>query len=115
MRLATYISMCTALFGYTSKAQITCRYGAFPLWMEKFGTNALIDHLRAFDMNWEGEIVSIGTVSDPASPTTNMSFVRLTESTLDRDRWFRLFVQSPSTNTVSVPNSDGLEAVTVKF
>ena len=42
----------------------TCRYGAYPLWMKKYGSdiNANIETLKDFDLNYNSDVVSSGRV-----------------------------------------------------
>jgi hypothetical protein len=50
-----------------------------------------------------------------ASGSPMMSFVRLTDWTLDRDKWFRIFVSDPTANPSSISENEGLDPITVKF
>jgi len=52
---------------------------------------------------------------DPDFTSSMMAWVRLTDESLSTDLWFKLYVEDPSYNTVTVPNNDGTELESVKF
>ena len=54
---------------------------------------------------------------DPLASTGTpyMSFVRLTEWKLDRDKWFHIYVCDPTNNPASITESLGLDPITVRF
>jgi len=44
-----------------------------------------------------------------------MAFVRLTEWTLDRDRWFHIYVCDPLNNPSFISENEGLDPIAVRF
>jgi hypothetical protein len=50
---------------------------------------------------------------DSASGTSpKLSFVRLTEWSLDKDKWFHIY---PTSNPTTITENEGLDPITVKF
>ena len=97
----------------------TCRNGYYPMWMRSYGSdvNALIESVKDFDINYNDEVVSIGRITDPLAfvGTPYMSFVRLTETSKIKDRWFHIYVCSPATSLPSITETQGLDPLAVKF
>lgn len=106
MTLALMIAHCEGLM---------CSKGGFPFWQQKYSTSAFIDKLVAFDLDYQGNVVSAGYMYDTVSTTSFMSYARVTNAGLQSDRWFKLFIDDYNLNPTSVDPNDGMRTMAVKF